>query len=68
MKNIQNIALLIAKLEYEVGRECYNPNSYDGYTGVEGLGYRYPVKVYQNGNMRTYHSSIRSISHQKSIQ
>lgn len=47
MKNTQNIASLIAKLEYEVGRECYNPNSYDGYTGIEGLGYRYPVKVYQ---------------------
>ena len=49
MKNTQNIASLIAQLEYEVGRECYNPNSYDGYTGIEGLGYRYPVKVYQNG-------------------
>ena len=45
MKNTQNIATLIAQLEYEVGRECYNPNSYDGYTGIEGLGYRYPVKA-----------------------
>lgn len=62
MKNTQNIALLIAQLEYEVGRECYNPNSYDGYTGIEGLGYRYPVKVYQNENMRTYRGSITSIS------
>ena len=62
MKNTQNIASLIAKLEYEVGRECYNPNSYDGYTGIEGLGYRYPVKVYQNENMRTYRGSITSIS------
>ena len=32
MKNTQNIASLIAQLEYEVGRECYNPNSYDGHT------------------------------------
>ena len=40
MKNTQNIATLIAQLEYEVGRECYNPNSYDGYTGIEGLGYK----------------------------
>ena len=54
MKNTQNIASLIAKLEYEIGRECYNPNSYDGYTGIEGLGYRYPVKVYRG--------SITSIS------
>ena len=62
MKNTQNIATLIAQLEYEVGRECYNPNSYDGYTGIEGLGYRYPVKVYQDENMRTYRGSIKSIS------
>ena len=62
MKNTQNIESLIAKLEYEVGRECYNPNSYDGYTGIEGLGYRYPVKVYQDENMRTYRGSITSIS------
>lgn len=58
MKNTQNIASLIAQLEYEVGRECYNPNSYDGYTGIEGLGYRYPVKVYQNENMSTYRYKI----------
>ena len=62
MKNTQNIASLIAQLEYEVGRECYNPNSYDGYTGIEGLGYRYPVKVYQNEDMRTYRGLITSIS------
>ena len=62
MKNTQNIASLIAQLEYEVGKECYNPNSYDGYTGIEGLGYRYPVKVYQNENMIIYRGSIASIS------
>ena len=62
MKNTQNIATLIAQLEYEVGGECYNTNSYDGYTGIEGLGYRYPVKVYQDENMRTYRGSIKSIS------
>ena len=62
MKNTQNIATLIAQLKCEVGRECYNPNSYDGYTGIEGLGYRYPVKVYQNEDMRTYRGSITSIS------
>ena len=31
MKNTQNIASLIAQLEYEVGRECYNPNSWFRY-------------------------------------
>ena len=45
MKNTQNIASLIAKLEYEVGRECYNPNSYDGWTGDEGCEFRYPVYI-----------------------
>ena len=62
MKNTQNIASLIARLEYEIGIECYNPNSYDGYTGVEGRGYRYPVKVYQNKDMRTYRHMISEIS------
>ena len=62
MKNTQNIASLIAQLEYEIGKECYNPNSYDGYTGIEGLGYRYPVKVYQNENMRSYRGTIQNIS------
>ena len=33
MKITPEIAALIAQLEYEIGRECYNPNSYDGYTG-----------------------------------
>ncbi|MBQ4523303.1 MAG: hypothetical protein IJA10_10190 [Lachnospiraceae bacterium] len=62
MKNTQNIASLIAKLEYEIGKECYNPNSYDGYTGIEGLGYRYPVSVYQNENMRRYRGTISSLA------
>ena len=31
-------------------------------TGIEGLGYRYLVKVYHNENMRTYRGSITSIS------
>ena len=62
MKNTQNIASLIAQLEYEIGKECYNPNSYDGYTGIEGLGYRYPVNVYQNENMRRYRGTISSIA------
>lgn len=62
MKNTQNIASLIAELEYEIGKECYNPNSYDGYTGIEGLGYRYPVNVYQNDNMRRYRGTISSLT------
>lgn len=48
MKIAPEIAALIARLEYEIGRECYNPNSYDGYTGVEGAAFRYPVTIYQD--------------------
>lgn len=43
MKIDENIAKLIAELEYEIGKRCYNPNSYDRYTGQEGLAFRYPV-------------------------
>lgn len=39
----KEIAELICELEYLVGNECYNPNSYDGWTGTEGCEYRYPV-------------------------
>ena len=40
MKITPEIAALIAQLEYEIGRECDNQNSYDGYTGVEGAAFR----------------------------
>lgn len=43
MKIDKNIANLIMELEYCIGRECYNPNSYNGYTGEEGCSFRYPV-------------------------
>jgi|GEM_PF-670347 len=36
---------LIEELEYIIGSECYNPNSYNGYTCEEGCEYRYPVTV-----------------------
>lgn len=37
---------LICDLEYLIGRECYNPNSYDGWTGDEGCSYRYKIYLY----------------------
>lgn len=67
MKNTQNIASLIAKLEYEVGRECYNPNSYDGYTGIEGLGYRYPVKYIKMKIWELIVALLLQFLHQKFI-
>ena len=39
----ENIVDLICELEYIVGRQCYNPNSYNGWTGEEGCSFRYPV-------------------------
>lgn len=62
MKVTTEIAALIAQLEYEIGRECYNPNSYDGYTGVEGAAFRYPVTIYQDDNLRKYRYVIPAIS------
>lgn len=44
----ENIAQLIFDIEYEIGSECYNPNSYNGWTGEEGCAYRYPVKIYDD--------------------
>lgn len=37
---------LVYEMEYLVGKNCYNPNSYDGYTGDEGCSFRYPVYIY----------------------
>lgn len=36
---------LVCKLEYLIGSNCYNPNSYDGWSGEEGCSYRYPVYI-----------------------
>lgn len=38
-----NIADLIGALEYKIGSQTYNPNSYNGWTGEEGCGFKYPV-------------------------
>ena len=61
MKKTQNIANLIAELEYIIGDSCYNPNSYDGYTGEEGCEFRYPVWVHQNDSMYKYHGYIENL-------
>lgn len=46
MRNNKRLANLIFELEYIIGSECYNPNSYDGYTGEEGKEFRYPIGRY----------------------
>lgn len=45
MKLDKKMARLICELEYCIGNECFNPNSYDGWTGEEGCEYRYPVYI-----------------------
>ena len=45
MKLDQNIANLIFELEEIIASECYNKHSVDGWTGIVGLEYRYPVHV-----------------------
>lgn len=48
MKIDQKTAKLICELEYLIGSECYNPNSYDGWNDIEGLYFRYPVRIRPN--------------------
>ena len=45
MKLDKKMAKLICELEYCIGSECYNPNSYNGWTGDEGCEFRYPVHI-----------------------
>lgn len=36
---------VVAEMEYLIGSECYNPNSYDGWNDIEGCDFRYPVNI-----------------------
>lgn len=44
----RNMASLICELEYLIGSQTYNPNSYNGWTGEEGCGFKYPVNYCKN--------------------
>lgn len=46
----KDTAKLICELEYLIGDSCYNPNSYNGWTGEEGCSFRYPVHVRKDEN------------------
>ena len=43
MKLTKKTVELICELEKVIGNECYNPNSFDGWTLEEGCAFRYPV-------------------------
>lgn len=44
---------LVCEIENIIANECYNPNSFDGWTLVEGCSYRYPV-CYRGKDGLTY--------------
>ena len=44
----QKMCKLIAELEYLIGSECYNPNSYDGWQDIDGCDFRYPISIPDN--------------------
>ena len=44
MKLDKKICKMIADLEFLIGSECYNPHSYNGWNGMYGCGFRYPIK------------------------
>jgi len=48
MKLNNETAKLVAELEYLIGKECYNPNSYDTYYDCYGKQYRYPITFPKN--------------------
>lgn len=45
MKLTKTMCRVIADLEYLIGSECYNPNSYDGWQDIDGCDFRYPINV-----------------------
>lgn len=45
MKFTNEMCKMIADLEYLIGSECYNPNSYDGWQDIDGCDFRYPINV-----------------------
>lgn len=48
MKLNKTTAALICILEYIIASSCYNPKSYNGYTGEEGCSFRYPVSIFRD--------------------
>lgn len=53
MKLTKKMCRVIADLEYLIGSECFNKNSYDGWRDISGCSFRYPVNV-PDKNMEYY--------------
>lgn len=61
MKLNKDMCGIIAELEFLIGSECYNPNSYDGWNDVEGCEYRYPISIRnQNGEFVKVRTNINT--------
>ena len=60
------IAKLICELEYLIGSQCYNPSSYDGFTGEEGCDFRYPVYALNDGDGRKLFKFRGNVAHSAS--
>ena len=59
MKVDKNLSKLICEIEYLIGSECYNPNSYDGWNDVDGCDFRYPISFpNENGEYRKIRGKI----------
>lgn len=59
MKLTKKMCKVIADIEFIIGRECYNPNSYDGWNDIEGCAFRYPINVpNENGEFTKVRSKI----------
>ena len=63
MKLTKKTIDLICELEEIIGKECYNPNSFDGWTLEEGLSFRYPVTyVDKDCNERKTKFNVRNVN------
>lgn len=47
MKLTKETAELVAELETLIGENCYNGDSYNGWTDEYGASFRYPVTYYK---------------------
>lgn len=55
MKLTKKTIELICELEKIIGNQCYNPNSYNGYTMEYGKDFRYPV--HYKGKDKLWHKT-----------
>ena len=62
MKLTKKTIQLICNLERLIGEECYNPNSFDGWTLEEGREFRYPVTYTdKDGNPSKSWSTLKGL-------